>query len=399
MALRRIKDFPDERQKMKEERAAGTQTGMIYVHLPFCVRKCRYCDFLSGSAYEIKPYLAALKRECLSLPASVRQWQISSVYFGGGTPSLLSPEEWEELGALLQDVFQIPAQAEISAEANPGTLSPEKLAVMRRVGINRLSLGLQSAQQEELELLGRIHTFEEFLISYQQAREAGFSNLNVDVMSGLPGQTKERFLDTLAKVTALSPTHISAYSLIVEPGTPFYDQYGDGAGLPSEEEEREMYWEGCAFLEAAGYLAYEISNFAKPGYCCRHNLGYWTGVPYVGLGLGAASYYDGRRLKNTSDMATYLKEAECPEKRIAEDIPIGQKEAMEEFMFLGLRLRRGVKEARFAQRFGIAMDEVYGSVIRRLLDEGLLQKEGGHLFLTPRGIDISNWVLADFLLE
>lgn len=379
----------------------------LYIHIPFCVKKCAYCDFLSApaDADTRKKYLERLIGEMKHVQADYSDHSVSSVFVGGGTPTIY---EGEALGQLMEAVyehFHIEENAEITMECNPGTLTLEKAQLLRKAGVNRLSLGLQSANNEELKLLGRIHTFEEFLESFQIAREAGFSNINVDLMSALPGQTQISWADTLQKVTALNPEHISAYSLIIEEGTPFFEQYSedcrarergeDPRWLPSEDAERAMYAYTVEYLKNRGYFRYEISNYAKPGFECRHNQGYWTREEYLGLGLGAASFVDQRRFSNTGNLRSYLED---PFGHDQEEV-LTEAAQMEEFMFLGLRRMEGVSRQRFREEFYAELDEVFGSVLDRLIQQKLLTEQKERIFLTPKGIDVSNWVLSHFLLD
>ena len=283
-------------------------------------------------------------------------------------------------------------------EANPGTLTLEKLRICRENGVNRLSLGLQSPDDTELASLGRIHDYQQFLESYQMAREAGFHNVNVDLMFGIPGQTRDGWEKSLRIVAALNPEHISAYSLIIEEGTPFAAR---NLALPDEDTEYQMYEDTARILGEYGFEQYEISNYAKGGKACIHNIGYWTGVSYLGLGLGAASLMDGCRFTNTTSLERYTTASRKPDfpDNIRKDlIKLTRQEQMEEFMFLGLRLRSGISKAEFAKRFGIPIEEIYGDVIRRYKELALLQEENGRIFLSRHGIHVSNTVMADFLL-
>lgn len=376
----------------------------IYLHIPFCIRKCAYCDFLSfPAAPEVRRrYVEALIRQMEQCPERGRR--ADTVFFGGGTPSVLEGGEIGELTDALQRYFGISKGAEVTIEANPGTLSKEKLRSYRDAGINRLSLGLQSADNRELGLLGRIHTMEEFLDNYRLAREAGFRNINVDLMSALPGQTAESWLETLEKVIGLSPEHISAYSLIVEEGTPFFETYQEAvrrreAGkecepLPSEEEERRMYQDTERILNRAGYRRYEISNYAKPGCECLHNTGYWRREDYLGLGLGASSLLGNRRFHMTEDLKAYLEGSFGEE----DTCILSEKEQMEEFMFLGLRLTEGIEEKCFEEEFGIPYGSVYGEVTGKLEEQKLVEAHKGRVQLSRRGLDVSNYVMSQYLL-
>lgn len=384
------------------------QTLELYVHIPFCKKKCRYCDFLSfaGEEWTQETYIQALIREIGAWRGKENK-KVSSVFVGGGTPSILSVRRMEEIFEALRESFFLAEDAEITIECNPGTLEKEKLEVYKCLGVNRLSLGLQSAKNEELRLLGRIHTWETFLESFQMARKAGFENLNVDLISALPGQTVESWRETLEKTIALSPEHISAYSLIIEEGTPFYQEYeedakireagGDPQFLPSEDAERQMYEDTEKILGNAGYSRYEISNYAKPGMACQHNMGYWQRKEYIGLGLGASSLYREGRWRNPENLLEYCnRKQDMPERKDLQKL--SRKDQMEETMFLGLRLMEGVEEEAFFREFGCTCREVYGEVLDRLEDQGLLKEENGRIFLTSHGIDISNYCMAEFLL-
>lgn len=369
----------------------------LYLHIPFCIRKCAYCDFLSWatSSEKQREYVEALKREIRAW-GGTGEYRVTSVFFGGGTPSVL-PGEWLwELMEEVREAFSLETAAEISLEANPGTLDMGKLRAYRQAGINRISLGCQSARDEELALLGRIHTYEEFLESYDLVRRAGFSNVNVDLMSGLPGQRVKDWEDSLEKIAVLGPEHISAYSLIVEEGTPFASMELE---LPSEEEERLMYQRTGEVLGAWGYDQYEISNYAKPGFACRHNVGYWKRSPYLGLGLGAASLLGECRWNNTSSLEAYLAGSGQPESIRENWERLGRKEQMEEFCFLGLRMTEGIDREEFQRLFGRSFQEVYGPVVQRYKTMGLLQESQGRVSLTSSGISVSNRIMADFLLE
>lgn len=282
----------------------------LYIHIPFCAKKCAYCDFLSGPADEqtVADYVTALRKEIESYKESAKNYEVTTVFFGGGTPSLLSGEQMAELMNAIKDTFMLKEEAEITMEANPGTVTESNLSAYKEAGINRISFGLQSVKDEELRMLGRIHTFEEFLESYDMARKAGFHNINVDLISAIPGQTLTSWEETLRTVIELQPEHISAYSLIVEEGTTFAKLYGEGCEkeelLPDEDEERRIYERTEEMLKEAGYHRYEISNYAKDGYECRHNLGYWERKEYLGLGLGASSLLNETRFHNTEHMGT-----------------------------------------------------------------------------------------------
>lgn len=340
----------------------------------------------------------ALKKEISAKSIKYESYVVTSVFIGGGTPSIVDPFWIKELMELVFDKFTISETAEITMEMNPGTVTKESLGLYKDAGINRLSMGLQSANDRELALLGRIHSFQEFLSAYASARSVGFFNINVDLMSALPRQSVESYMDTLDKVLNLSPPpeHISAYSLIVEEGTPFYVAYEKGElELPSEEDERLMYEKTEEILKLHGYRRYEISNYAKEGYECRHNVGYWVRENYAGFGLGAASMIENQRFSGETDLKKYLENPLA--EREAEVLSL--EEQMEEFMFLGLRLIKGVEEAVFKETFGKSIDDVYGEVLQKHCKEGLLIRERGRVFLSTRGLDVSNYVMADFILS
>lgn len=368
----------------------------LYIHIPFCVRKCAYCDFLSapGSEEAKASYTEALLREIEAVKTEKRE--VSSIFVGGGTPSALSPSLMGDIFEKIHKSFSVAPDAEITIEANPGTLSNEKLFLYRNVGINRLSLGLQSPEAAELKSLGRIHTYEEFLESFSLAREAGFQNINVDLMCALPDQTYEGWVRNLRKVAALHPEHISAYSLIIEEGTPFAKRK---LNLPDEDTEYRMYEDTAGILAEYGYEQYEISNYAKKDLACQHNVGYWTRKEYLGLGLGAASLWGNQRFSNTSDFSLYLNNSGFPEKIRGDREALSLEAEMSEFMFLGLRMTKGVSKAEFLECFGVPIESVYGNVLDKYKSVGLLEETEGRIFLTRAGIHVSNGVMAEFLLE
>lgn len=368
----------------------------LYIHIPFCVRKCAYCDFLSapGSEEAKASYTEALLREIEAVKTEKRE--VSSIFVGGGTPSALSPSLMGDIFEKIHKSFSVAPDAEITIEANPGTLSKEKLFLYRNVGINRLSLGLQSPEAAELKSLGRIHTYEEFLESFSLAREAGFQNINVDLMCALPDQTYEGWVRNLRKVAALHPEHISAYSLIIEEGTPFAKRK---LNLPDEDTEYRMYEDTAGILAEYGYEQYEISNYAKKDLACQHNVGYWTRKEYLGLGLGAASLWGNQRFSNTPDFSLYLNNSGFPEKIRGDRETLSLEAEMSEFMFLGLRMTKGVSKAEFLEGFGVPIESVYGKVLDKYKSVGLLEEKEGRIFLTRAGIHVSNGVMAEFLLE
>ena len=398
----------------------------LYIHIPFCMKKCAYCDFLSGPAPRetIDRYVTALVAEIRQYQKLAENYRVTTIFFGGGTPSILSGGQMKEVFDALRDVFEIQADAEITMEANPGTVTKENLQAYRACGINRISFGLQSVDDKELKLLGRVHTMRQFEESYDLARKAGFQNINVDLISAIPGQTVASWEHTLDTVIRMNPEHISAYSLIIEEGTPFYEIYGENAKeeqdsrcekcladdgkqmdigknfpkLPDEEAERRMYELTAEKLEAAGYLQYEVSNYAKPGYACRHNKGYWQRVEYLGIGTGAASLIENERYQHISDTDLYIRANGKLDQIEEEKEKLDWNAQVEETMFLGLRMKEGVNKQKFRERYHREIQEVYGEVLEKLKEEGLLCEEEERICLTKRGNDLSNYVLAQFLL-
>ncbi len=381
----------------------------LYVHIPFCMKKCAYCDFLSAPADEKEQfaYMEGLLREVAFYGPAFRDAVVSTIYIGGGTPSWLQEDY---IAALMQEIYQdfkVAADAEITIECNPGTLTRAKLECYKTNGINRLSIGLQSVHDDELKHLGRVHTFEQFLRNYGLARECGFYNINVDLMNSLPGQTVEKAYQSLIQTIQLKPEHISSYSLIIEKGTPFYDLYKFDvvkleAGMPPEDlpSEDTAYQIGVMtqdILAQNGYMRYEISNYARKGCACRHNIGYWQRKEYLGLGLGAASLLEEARYSNVRDLEQYIDLSfDCVNLREEVNI-LSRNTQIEEYMFLGLRMTEGIEKNQFYRTFGFTVGQVYGNVIRRLESEDLICDTPTQLYLTQRGIDLSNYVLAQFL--
>lgn len=368
----------------------------LYVHIPFCVKKCYYCDFLSGpyGQNEQDNYVNALLLQIDQMAPEYNAFQVITVFLGGGTPSLLDASQMGRIMTKIRQMFFICEDAEITIEANPGTLSLDKLVVYQKMGINRISIGLQSSQNDELALLGRIHTYEEFLDNYHNARKAGFQNINIDLMSALPGQTLETYEQTLERICQLKPEHISAYSLIIEEGTLFFEKELD---LPGEEEERLLYETTSQILGKYGYYRYEISNYAKPGYESRHNNVYWMRGNYLGLGLGASSMVNNCRWKCSDHMAEYCGN-DFEKKQIQQ---LSKKEQMEEFMFLGLRRMEGIRTESFFENFQEPIESIYEKQIVKLKTEGLIEEsvkeKDRYLRLTKKGIDLSNYVFEKFL--
>lgn len=377
----------------------------LYVHIPFCARKCNYCDFLSACRTydDQEAYFKKLLEEIAYSSVLAAGYTVVSVFIGGGTPSLVEPDRICDIMYVIRKYYVLSEDAEISIECNPGSTLRHKFAKYRDAGINRLSIGLQSADNRELQTLGRIHTFEEFLKSYQSARMEGFSNINVDLMNCIPGQTEKSWRRTLKNVLMLKPEHVSVYNLIVEEGTNFEEQIRTGRlQLPSEEEMTEIDRVTDELMAAQKYGRYEVSNYAKEGYECRHNRGYWTGVNYLGFGLGAAGLYNGCRYRNTADFHRYLSmdfrnlSPESYSGTKAETEVLTPEEQMREFMILGLRLTAGISSLEFYTRFGRKLEDVYGTVITKYEGMSLIERNGGNFRFSKRGMDVSNVILAEF---
>ncbi len=380
--------------KMIDPRMTGPvpETGIgLYIHIPFCVRKCAYCDFLSfpSCAEEMEAYTEALCREIRLLDG----WPLRTVYIGGGTPSILPVSLLEKICRTVVQTGRLLPDAEWTIECNPATFDLKKAKVWRKLGINRVSMGIQSTDDRMLQRIGRIHTADQARTGFHTLREAGFQNITVDLMMGLPGQTLADWENSLQQVKDLQPEHLSCYSLILEEGTPLYAEAENGAlDLPDEETERAMYHETNRILEEAGFRQYEISNWARPGYESRHNTSYWERIPYIGAGLGASSFIDEKRYRNPTSMPEYLNgAAPCLEETLS------LQDQMQETMLLGLRMNRGVRAEVFATRFGRPMTQVFAEEIRTLTEEGLLAADAEGVRLTERGRDLANQVFMRFV--
>lgn len=372
----------------------------LYIHIPFCAQKCLYCDFPSFARKDHlrKAYIEALNKEIISLREKHNNLEINTIFIGGGTPSVL---EADELECLLKEVAKLnmAKDVEYSMECNPGNLTEEKLEVMKKYGVNRISMGLQAKQDNLLRGLGRIHNYKTFKENFLLAKKVGFNNINIDLMFGLPNQRLNEWEETLREIISLEPAHISAYSLIIEEGTAFYNLYeNDKLKLPTEEEERKMYHLAKKILEENGFNQYEISNYAKEGKECRHNLAYWNMDNWIGVGSASASYIDGKRIKNISSVEKYINSINEKGEAVEEIINNSKNDNMEEFMFMGLRKINGIDENEFKKRFSMNINDVYGEILNKYIDEGLLIRESGRIFLSEKGIEISNIIMADFLL-
>ena len=366
----------------------------IYIHIPFCLQKCLYCDFCSFPHAErerVAQYVHVLTEQIASWSGRCAEYEIDTLYFGGGTPTMLSLSQWEEIFSALHRSFGILPSAEITAETNPATADSAYLRALRSFGVNRLSMGVQSADAAELRALGRAHDFAQAQQTFADARASGFDNISIDLMLGIPHQTRDSLARTLKEFIALSPEHISGYMLKIEDGTPF-GRMRDTLPLPDEDLTCELYTNTVATLAAAGYARYEISNFARPDRHSRHNLRYWQGRPYLGLGLAAHSDFEGRRFAAGRDFAAYLRG-----EWIEESEEIDAEERRAEYIMLRLRLEEGISTEEYHRRFGRDFHAEFDGILAPYRHAGLLREADGHVALTTEGMLLSNTILADLL--
>lgn len=381
-----------------KERSIMKKLG-LYIHIPFCIKKCNYCDFYSCAQREsMGEYVNALVEHIESEAPLYKDYEVDTVFFGGGTPSLLEPSEFEKISNALKKCFKFANACEFTLEANPGTLTREKLISYKQNGVNRLSIGLQTTFDSELEMLGRIHSYGEFLENYSLARACGFDNISVDVMYSLPNQTVSQLKETLEKICKLSPEHISSYCLKIEEKTVF-GKIKDTLSLPSEDTEYEMYISMCELLNRHGYMQYEISNFAKDGFQSRHNLKYWQSEEYLGFGPSAHSFISGKRYYYSPNLAKYIDSVDKTQtvKKIYEDEEAEYSEEFsktDEYVMLKLRLSSGISEGEFLSRFGIPLLEKYPKIIS-FLEGGYMQKTNDSYSFTPKGFFVSNYILTE----
>ncbi len=369
----------------------------IYIHVPFCVRKCRYCDFpsFSGLSGRMEEYFSALFTE-------IREEKLTegrtaeTVYIGGGTPSCVPSLFISGIMEELHKKYRISSDAEISMEMNPGAVNPEALRAYRNAGINRVSLGCQSFNDQSLKRLGRIHSAEDIFRTFDLLRKEGFDNLNLDLISSLPGEKKEDLMRSVETALSLKPEHISVYSLILEPGTELFKEYEENRlkDLPDEDETAENDLAVREMLMDSGYSRYEISNYSLPGRECAHNRVYWNRGDYRGFGLSAASLTGNRRFSNTDELV-YIK---SPGKLLKEDRILSEREAMEEFMFLGLRQCSGISDTDFRKAFGISISGVFSGELRKQIKDGFMERSGDRYYYNDRGLDVSNMLLSEFIL-
>lgn len=372
----------------------------LYLHIPFCLQKCAYCDFYSVCTDSLKDrYTEALLLHMQDYAPSAMTREVDTVFIGGGTPTSLSRSNLLELIAGIKRHFNLAPDAEFTIEANPATVTRADLKKYRRQGVNRLSLGAQSFLPEELETLGRIHGESDIIEAFEDARAAGFENISLDLMYGIPGQTRESLRASLEQAVSLEPEHISLYNLILEEGTPFWEAK-DRLELPDEDTEYEMYESAVIYLESHGYIQYEISNFAKEGYACRHNLKYWNCEEYLGLGPAAHSYYNERRFSFKRDVETYISAMEQPDEGfsiIDECYDVRPSERVGEYVMLRMRLKEGLDTAVFAERFGMDFERMYGKYLKLYTQNGFMNHVGTRYCFTLKGMYVSNYILSAML--
>ncbi|WP_040195038.1 radical SAM family heme chaperone HemW [Clostridium culturomicium] len=370
----------------------------LYIHIPFCKNKCFYCDFPSFSGKEslMVDYAKALSKE---IDNSCQDKLISTIFIGGGTPTYLCIEGWKIIAESIKKLNFVSKDFEFTVEGNPNSFNEEQLEIFKTMGVNRISMGLQAVQEHHLKSIGRIHTIEDFKKSYIMLRENGFNNINVDLMFGLPNQTLAEWIESLEQVIELKPEHLSCYSLIIEEGTKFYNLYeNESLILPNEDVERDMYAVTKDILKKNGYEQYEISNYAKKGFECKHNKIYWQLNNYVGCGSSSHSYINGIRYRNESNIEKYIGRMNESNTVVVEEFKNSEKDDIEEFMFLGLRLNDGIDIREFQHRFGVSIFDKYKDIIEKYVHMELLNLEENRLFLTSKGMEFSNQVMADFIL-
>ncbi|MGM9666023.1 MAG: radical SAM family heme chaperone HemW [Eubacteriales bacterium] len=384
-----------------QKSARGVDNLGIYIHVPFCVKKCNYCDFYSckpNCADNISEYIGALCKHIKTEAPTYKEWMVDTVFIGGGTPSLVLPSDFEKFAKAIKESFNLTQDAEFSIEANPGTLTEEKLRTYKNCGVNRLSIGLQSADDGELKTLGRIHTFDDFKENFLLARKCGFENINVDIMYGLPDENIEKISKTLDKVSEFSPEHISAYCLKIEENTPFFD-IKDTLLIPDDDKICDTYLAICDKLKSCGYEQYEISNFSKVGYRCRHNLKYWNGEEYIGFGPSAHSLFEDSRYfygDSTEKYVSALNSGNLPPKVSGNEREKSKEDGADEYIMLKMRLSDGIDGEEFFEKFGVSFDECTGGV-QKYIFGGYMEKCAGVYRFTPKGFFVSNFILSDIL--
>lgn len=372
----------------------------IYIHIPFCIRKCYYCDFTSFSNLneKIPLYMNSLKTELELYREKLLAYSIKTIFIGGGTPSAIEGRYIYDLLVHLYKNFNLSKDMEITIEVNPGTIDKEKAKIYKEAGINRVSIGVQTFNNRLLKSIGRIHEVEQIYESYKLLRKEKIENINMDLIFGLPNQTLEDVLFSIEEAIRLGVEHISHYSLILEEGTQFYNLNKKGKlNLPDEDEERLMYHKATEYLVEKGYSHYEISNYALPGFECRHNLVYWDLLPYLGIGLGSHSYMENKRFFNTSNILNYIEKLGSKLLPIEGEEIINKSTEIEEYCILGLRKIKGIDKNEFKKRFNVEIEDIYGDVINKHIKNGLIIDDGRSIMLTKKGLDLSNLVEVDFL--
>lgn len=372
----------------------------LYLHIPFCEKKCAYCDFYSLTGFEdFRRYADSMMLEMEDYSAQTENYVVDTVFIGGGTPSVMPTKFLCELIDAIDANFDLARDAEISMEVNPATVDRKKLKKLLRAGVNRLSIGLQSADDDELRALSRIHNYDEFLDAYFDARRVGFEDINVDLMYGIPLQTVDSLSRSIGQVCDLEPEHISLYGLKIEPGTPFADK-ADSLRLPDEDTEYLMYQTAVNELAAHGYEQYEISNFSRQGCRCEHNLRYWNGEEYLGIGPAAASYFGGMRYSNKRDIAAYMDAMETVNSGIVlreNECEVDEHDRRNEYIMLRLRLNEGLSESEYRRKFGQSFEETFARRLPLYLDNGFMKKTGDRYAFTTKGMFVSNAILADLV--
>lgn len=383
----------------------------LYIHIPFCKQKCYYCDFISfqNKENEIEEYINALKKEITKYALEnkimaehklERKYLLKTIYIGGGTPSYIDEKYIIDIMNIIKENFDIKEDAEITIEANPGTVTIDKMNAYKEIGINRLSIGLQATQDEILKEIGRIHTYSDFKNIFEIARNAGFQNINVDLMIGLPNQKIDNIKDSIKKLIKLNPEHISVYSLILEENTKLEELIKNkNLKLPDDDIERSMYWYIKLFLEKQGYKHYEISNYAKEGFESQHNLDCWNHKEYIGVGIAASSFIENIRYSNIKNIEEYIKNINNNDynKNLVLEEKLSKESSMNEFMMLGLRKIQGVNISEFEQNFNVNPILKYSKQLKKLIDEKLIIIDNDRIYLSDRGIDLANIVWEEFV--
>lgn len=373
----------------------------LYIHIPYCKEKCKYCDFTSYSGRQdsMSEYFTCIINELQSYKNRVdKDNSISTIFIGGGTPTFVNSEYIVSILKYVYDNFNVLSNAEISIEGNPGTVSLDALVDYRGIGINRISFGLQTSDSKQLKVLGRIHDYDDYVEAIRLAKLAGFKNINTDLIIGIPGQDWASQKDTLEKVISMDIKHISCYSLIIEEGTPFFKMYNSGKLiLPDETEERKIYHNTISFLKKNGFEQYEISNFSKNGYQCRHNVDCWKCKEYIGVGVGASSYFNGSRYSNVQNIDGYIKAINSKYSAVYGLESISKVESMKEYMMLGLRLISGVNEREFFEKYNMNLFDVFQKEIEKLINNGLVEYMDNSVRLTKQGLDLANLAFMEFV--